>query len=232
MLWDKLVREVEVEVEPSLYAADFSRLGEQVEALVGAGARVFHFDAGDGHFIPEITIGPIVLASLAPLVRGWGGALDCHLMVAEPERHFEAIAKAGGASVTFHVEACDEPARAIAKARALGLGVGVAFNPETSVEDAAAAADGADLVLCMSIHPGYSGQELMPESLGRIARLRELLGENVRVQVDGGINATTISAAREAGADLLVAGSAIFWRDNPAAAYEELTELVQEPVRG
>jgi ribulose-phosphate 3-epimerase len=228
MIWDEVAREVEV--EPSLYASDFSRLGDQIGALVGAGVRVFHFDVGDGHFIPEITVGPVVLASIAPLARGWGAALDCHLMVSEPEKHFESIARAGGESVTFHVEVCDAPDSAIAKARALGLGVGLAFNPETSVEDAARAAEGADLVLCMSIHPGYSGQQFMPESLERIARLRELLPDGTRVQVDGGINKETIGPAREAGADLLVAGSAIFWRDDPAAAYRELAGLVAEPA--
>jgi len=215
-----------VEVEPSIYAADFSRLGEQLGALAEAGARVFHFDAGDGHFIPEITIGPVVLASIAPLVHAWGGVLDCHLMVSEPERHFEAVGQAGGDSVTFHVEACDDPSRAIAGVRTLGLGVGLAFNPETSVEEAAAAADGADLVLCMSIHPGYSGQEFMPEAFGRIERLRSLLPEGVRVQVDGGIHGETIRSACDAGADLLVAGSAIFWRDDPAAGYLELVAAV------
>ena len=232
MIWDELARGTEI--EPSLYASDFSRLGDQIAALAAAGVRVFHFDVGDGDFIPEITVGPIVLASIAPLARGWGAALDCHLMVSEPEKHFEAVAKAGGASVTFHVEACDEPERAVARARELGLGVGIAFNPETSVEDAAAASEGVDLVLCMSIHPGYSGQEFMPESVERIRRLRELLPEGVRVQVDGGINARTIGPAREAGADLLVAGSAIFWRDDPAAAYRELAALVEAPasVRG
>jgi ribulose-phosphate 3-epimerase len=215
-----------VEIEPSLYASDFSRLGMQLEALSTAGARVFHFDVGDGHFIPEITIGPVVLASISPLVRGWGARLDCHLMVAEPERHFEAIAKAGGDSVTFHVEVVDEPARAIAAARTLGLGVGIAFNPETAVEEAAGAAEGVDLVLCMSIHPGYSGQAFMPEALERLAALRELLSASTRVQVDGGINGDTARAAREAGADLLVAGSAVFWKDDPAAAYRELAGVV------
>jgi ribulose-phosphate 3-epimerase len=221
-----------VEVEPSIYAADFSRLGEQLGVLVEAGARVFQFDTGDGHFIPEITIGPVVLASISPLVHAWGGVLDCHLMVSEPERHFEAFARAGADSVTFHLEACDDRPRAIARARALGLGVGVAFNPETPVEDAAAAAEGADLALCMSIHPGYSGQELMPEALGRIERLSSLLPDGVRVQVDGGINGETIRRARDAGADLLVAGSAIFWRDDLVAAYLELVDAVAEPARG
>jgi ribulose-phosphate 3-epimerase len=215
----------EVEVEPSLYASDFSRLGMQLEALQIAGARVFHFDVGDGHFIPEITIGPIVLASISPLVRGWGARLDCHLMVAEPEHHFDAIAKAGGDSVTFHVEVCDDPPRAIAAARALGLGAGVAFNPETPVADAVAAAGGADLVLCMSIHPGYSGQAFMPDALARIAELRSLLPASTRIQVDGGINRETVRSARDAGADLLVAGSAVFWSDDPASAYGDLVEV-------
>jgi ribulose-phosphate 3-epimerase len=219
-----------VEIEPSIYASDFSRLGEQLGSLRAAGAKVFHFDVGDGHFIPEITIGPVVAAGISPLTRGWGAKLDCHLMVSEPEKHFEAIAKAGGDSVTFHVEACDEPARAIGHARSLGLGVGLALNPETAVEDAARAADGADLVLCMSIHPGYSGQAFMPEALDRIGRLRELLPSGVRLQVDGGINSESARAARDAGADLLVAGSAIFWKDDPAAAYAELVELVTEPA--
>ena len=218
----------EVEIEPSIYASDFSRLGAQLEALWASGARIFHFDVGDGHFIPEITIGPVVLASISPLVRGWGARLDCHLMVAEPERHFEAIARAGGDSVTFQVEACDDPTRAVAAARTLGLGVGLAFNPETAVSDAVAAAGGVDLVLCMSIHPGYSGQAFMPDALGRIEELRAALPAGVRVQVDGGINRETARAARDAGADLLVAGSAVFWRDDPGAAYGELVQVVHE----
>ena len=216
-----------VEIEPSIYASDFSRLGEQIEALRRAGARVFHFDVGDGHFIPEITVGPVVLASISPLVRGLQARLDCHLMVAEPEGQFEAVAKTGGDSVTFHVEACDDPPRAIAAARSLGLAAGVAFNPETSVGDAVAAADGADLVLCMSIHPGYSGQTFMPESLERLRELRAALPGSVRIQVDGGINRDTVLAAREAGADLLVAGSAVFWKDDPGSAFDELAEVAR-----
>jgi ribulose-phosphate 3-epimerase len=215
-----------VEIEPSLYAADLSRLGAQLEVLHASGAKVFHFDIGDGHFIPEITIGPIVATSISPLVRGWGARLDCHLMVSEPETHFDAVARAGGDSVTFHVEVCDDPPRAIALARSLGLGAGVAFNPETAVEAAVEAAAGADLVLCMSIHPGYSGQAFMPEAFERIAQLRAALPPGVRVQVDGGINRDTARAAREAGADLLVAGSAIFWHDDVGAAYRELAEAV------
>ena len=230
MGWSEWARELEV--EPSIYAADFSRLGEQLAALAEEDARVFHFDVGDAHFIPEVTIGPIVLASISPLVHARGGVLDCHLMVDRPGRHFEAVARAGGDSVTFHVEASEGPLDDIVQARSHGLGVGIAVNPETPVEDAAAAAEGADLVLCMSIHPGYSGQPFMDEAPERIARLRELLPAGVRLQVDGGINVETIRSAREAGADLLVAGSAIFWQDDPARAYRELAQLVREPVRG
>jgi len=221
----------DVEVEPSIYAADFSRLGEQLGALADAGARVFHFDIGDGHFIPEVTIGPVVLDSIAPLVRARGGVLDCHLMVERPERHFEAVARAGGSSVTFHVEACEDPLDDIAQARSYGLAVGLAFNPETLVEEVVAAADGVDLVLCMSIHPGYSGQEFMPEAASRIEQLRAHLPPEVRVQVDGGVNARTIRLARDSGADLVVAGSAIFWSDDPARAFRDLVELVAEPAR-
>jgi ribulose-phosphate 3-epimerase len=215
-----------MEVEPSIYAADFSRLGEQLGALAEAGARVFHFDAGDGHFIPDITIGPVVAASIAPLIHAWGGTLDCHLMVERPERHFETFARAGGDSVTFHVEAAEDVLGAVAHARSFGLGVGLALNPGTAIEEVVVGADGADVVLCMSIHPGYSGQAYMPEATERIAALRAALPPHVRIQVDGGINAETTREASAAGADLLVAGSAIFWRDDPAAAYRELTRLV------
>ena len=220
MTWPDWVRGAEV--EPSIYAADFGRLGPQLESLLDAGVRIFHFDVGDGCFVDEITIGPVVLRSISGLVHERGGRLDCHLMVVEPERQFEKIKEAGGDSVTFHVEASEDPARTIARARELGLGVGVAFNPGTPVARAAEAAQGADLALCMSIHPGLSGQKFMPEALDRIAELRRSVPGTVLVQVDGGIHADNARAVREAGADLLVAGSAIFWQDDPAAAYRGL----------
>ena len=210
-----------IEIEPSLYAADFARLGEQVGALLDAGARVFHFDVGDGHFVEPITIGPVVLRAIAPLVHAGGAVLDCHLMVDNPVRHVTQIAEAGGDSVTVHFEV--EGAReAMALARTHGLGAGLSFNPETLVADAAAAAGDADLVLCMSIVPGYSGQAFMPEALDRIRELRGLLPGDVPIQVDGGIDLDTAPAARKAGATLLVAGSAVFGRPDPAAAFREL----------
>ncbi len=215
-----------VEIEPSLYAADFARLGEQVEELLAAGARIFHFDVGDGHFVEPVTIGPIVLRSISPLVHDRGGVLDCHLMVENPERHFGQIAEAGGDSVTFHVEVAADPSATAARARELDLGVGLAFNPETAVADALAAAPGMDVVLCMSIHPGYSGQAFLPESLDRIRELRRELPDDVFVQVDGGINGENLDAVREAGASLIVAGSAVFDGRDAAAAYRGLAAAV------
>jgi ribulose-phosphate 3-epimerase len=215
------------EIEPSLYAADFAHLGQQVEYLLHAGARVFHFDVGDGHFIEPITMGPIVLRSIAPMIHDAGGVVDCHLMVHNPEHHFEQIKRAGGDSVTFHVEVADEPWATIKKARDLDLGVGVAFNPETEVETAVEAALGADLALCMSIHPGYSGQEFLPESLWRIRRLRKELPSSLLVQVDGGITAENVADVRKVGADLVVAGSAIFEMEDLPRAYLRLAKALE-----
>lgn len=224
MSWREWVRGTEI--EPSLYAADFARLGEQVEELLDASVRIFHFDVGDGHFVEPITIGPVVLRAIAGLVHASDALLDCHLMVENPERHIPQVAEAGANSVTFHHEVTDDPGRLVELARGLGLGVGLAFNPGTAVSDAAAAAEGMDLVLCMSIWPGYSGQEFLPESLERIAELRAALPDEVHVQVDGGIGAENVVAVREAGANLLVAGSSVFAAENPAEAYRTLAHLV------
>jgi ribulose-phosphate 3-epimerase len=216
-----------VEVEPSLYAADFTRLGDQLRRLLDAGARIFHFDVGDGHFVPPVTIGPVVLRSIAPLVHSGGGVIDCHLMVTDPAHHFEEIAASGGDSVTFHVEAADVPARVAATARDHGLAVGISFNPATPPEAAAAAATAtqAEIVLCMSIWPGYSGQPFMPEALPRIERLAELV--SCPIQVDGGVSESNAAAVRAAGANLVVAGSAIFADPDPAAAYRRLAAAVR-----
>ncbi len=224
MAWRDWIRTVEV--EPSLYAADFARLGEQVEVLLRSGCRVFHFDVGDGHFVPPVTIGPVVLRSVAPLVHRLRAVLDCHLMVSDPVHHFPQIAEAGGDSVTFHYEAVQDVAATVQAARDLGLQVGIACNPQTAVEDVAAAAEGVDLVLCMSIDPGYSGQQFMPEALERVRRLRGLLPEGVHVQVDGGVGAGNVRELYEAGATLLVAGTAIFGHEDPARAYHRLVDAL------
>jgi ribulose-phosphate 3-epimerase len=207
MAWTDWIRTTEI--EPSLYAADFSRLGEQVDVLLDAGCRVFHFDVGDGHFVEPITIGPVVLKAIAPRVHAAAGVLDCHLMVDNPLRHFSQIAAAGGDSVTFHYEVVDDVPATIAAAREHGLAAGVAFNPESEPEDVARIAGDADIVLCMSIHPGYSGQQFMPDAVDRIARLRAALPADIPIQVDGGIDDDTISGA-----------------DDPAAAYRRLADAV------
>jgi ribulose-phosphate 3-epimerase len=224
MGWHDWVRTVEV--EPSLYAADFSLLGEQIETLLGAEVRVFHFDVGDGHFIEPITIGPIVLQRIAPIAHAMDGVVDCHLMVDNPVHHFPQFAKAGGDSVTFHYEVVDDVPATIAAARAHGLQVGVAFNPESEPEDVAEVAGDADIVLCMSIHPGYSGQAFMPDALDRIARLRSALPDSVYIQVDGGIGPDNIRSVNEAGATLFVAGASIFHADDLPRAYRRLVQAL------
>jgi ribulose-phosphate 3-epimerase len=224
MPWGDWVRTVEV--EPSLYAADFANLGTQIDALMAAGARVFHFDVGDGHFIEPITMGPIVLESISERIHAQGGVVDCHLMVERPAKHFAAVAKAGGDSVTFHLEAVDDVRGAVAAAREHGLQVGVAFKPATRVEDAVAAAEGVDLVLCMSIEPGYSGQEFLEGSLERIRWTRDHLPPEVQLQVDGGIHEENIRSVHDAGANLLVSASAIFSREDLPRAYRRLVQAL------
>jgi ribulose-phosphate 3-epimerase len=225
MGWNEWTRGVEI--EPSLYAADFSCLREEIVAVMDAGARIFQFDVGDGHFIEPVTIGPIVLQSISPLVHEREGVLDVHLMTEHPDRHFRAVAEAGGDSVTFHHEAVDDIPGVAAQARALGLGVGLAFNPETEPEDVAAVAADVDLVLCMSIHPGYSGQKFMPESLDRIRRLRQRLPGEKPIQVDGGVGLDNVGALVEAGATLLVAGSSVYGGDDPGTAYRTLLAALE-----
>ena len=224
MSWNDWIRTAEI--EPSLYAADFAHLGDQIDVLLRAGVRIFHFDVGDGHFVEPVTIGPIVLQSIAPAIHAAGAHVDCHLMTEHPERHFGAIAEAGGDSVTVHYEACDDLPAVVRAARTLELQVGLAFKPETSAAYAAHAgiAAGVDIVLCMSIEPGYSGQAFMPEALERIRTVRSLVPPHVHVQVDGGIGPENARAVHEAGASLLVAGSAIFAREDLTRAYRRLLQ--------
>jgi ribulose-phosphate 3-epimerase len=215
-----------VEVEPSLYAADFAQLGDQIEVLLRAECRVFHFDVGDGHFVEPITMGPVVLQAIAPIVHRYGGAIDVHLMVENPAKYFEAVAAAGGDSVTFHYEAVDDVLATIRAAREQELQVGIAFNPETEPEAVAAVAGAADLVLCMAIHPGYSGQPFLEETFGRVERLRAALPAATLIQVDGGVNADNIEQLHEAGAALFVAASAIFAREDLPGAYRRLVQAL------
>ncbi len=209
----------DVRVAPSILASDCARLGEQVEAVMDAGARVIHVDVMDGHFVPPISIGALIVDALRDLVHERGGALDVHLMVERPERRIQDFAGAGADSIAVHWEATPNVHYALQAVRAAGLNVGLAMNPATPPEVVAGVADDLDHVLCMTVNPGWGGQAYLDSSTAKIARLRELLGPDVPIEVDGGIDAETARTAREAGATLFVAGSSIFGSDDPAGAY-------------
>ena len=209
-------------IAPSLLASDFSQLAEQIELVMDAGANVIHFDSMDGTFVPPITIGPVVAASISGLVHRRDGLLDCHLMVDHPERQIEAFAQAGADIITVHPEATPHVHYALQMIRAQGCHAGVVINPGTPVDAVEPVADIIDLCLVMSVNPGWGGQRYIPSSTARLARLREVLPPEVVLEIDGGVSLETIDGARQAGADLFVAGSSVFGADDPAAAFRAL----------
>lgn len=213
------------EVAPSILSADFSRLGSQLAEVLSAGARVIHVDVMDGHFVPPITFGPNVVAAIAEQVHAAGAIVDVHLMIERPERQIPEFVRAGADSITLHVEATPHVHYALQAVREGGCTAGAAICPATPVAVLAdVAADGVlDLALCMSVNPGWGNQRLIPHSFRKLVQLRELLPETSGVEVDGGVNAATARSVAEAGANLLVAGSAVFGADDPAAAFQELT---------
>ncbi len=208
-------------VAPSILSADFSRLGAQIDEVIEAGARLIHFDVMDGHFVPPITIGPLVASSVADRLHEAGGALDVHLMVEAPERQIEAFAAAGADSITFHQEASAHANRTLAAIQELGCLAGIAINPGTPVAALAELGDLADLVLCMTVNPGWGGQSFIAGSPQKVRRLGSLLDE-ARIEVDGGIDTDTAGPIAAAGASLFVAGSAVFGAAEPGAAYSAI----------
>jgi ribulose-phosphate 3-epimerase len=214
----------EVRVAPSILSADFARLGAQVQEVLDAGARVIHVDVMDGHFVPPITIGPLVVAALREQVEQIGAVLDVHLMIERPERQIPEFLKAGAHSITFHAEATPHVAYAASLVREGGATAGIAINPATPVGALAEVSREIDLALCMTINPGWAGQPLIERTLEKVTRLRHIIGEDVALEVDGGVDPNTAPRCRAAGANLFVAGSAIFGAPDPAQAYRAIVE--------
>jgi len=212
------------QIAPSILSADFAELGSQVAEVMAAGARVIHVDVMDGHFVPPITIVPLVAGSIADQVHDAGGFVDVHLMIEAPDRHIEEFAEAGADSITFHAEATPHTNRTLSAIRELGCLAGIAINPGTPPEALAELGDDADLALCMTVNPGWGGQRFIPESPDKVKRLRAAIGGGPAIEVDGGVDPKTAGSVSEAGANLFVAGSAIFGADDPAEAYAAIAQ--------
>jgi ribulose-phosphate 3-epimerase len=212
----------EIRVAPSILAADFARLGEQVETVMDAGARVIHVDVMDGHFVPPISIGALIVDALRDLVHERDGVLDVHLMVERPEFRVEEFAAAGADTLIVHWEATPHVHYALKAVREAGLHAALAINPATPPEAILGLAEMFDHLLCMTVNPGWGGQPYIETSTAKVARLRELLGPGAPIEVDGGIDADTAGATSAAGATIFVAGSSIFAAGDPAAAYREI----------
>jgi ribulose-phosphate 3-epimerase len=216
----------ELRVAPSILSADFSRLGSQVEEVLSAGARVIHVDVMDGHFVPPITFGPLAVSAIADLVHAAGGLVDVHLMIERPEGQVAEVARAGADSITVHVEATPHLHYALASIRDHGCTAGAAICPSTRADSLSEVApDALDLALCMSVNPGWGGQGFIPGSLDKLARMRAALPDHVALEVDGGVHENTARPCAEAGANLLVTGSAVFGADDPAAAYRAIADV-------
>jgi ribulose-phosphate 3-epimerase len=213
-------------IAPSILSADFSRLAEQIELVMDAGARVVHVDVMDGHFVPPITIGPLIVDSIRELVHGRGGIVDVHLMIERPERQVEAFAKAGADVITIHPESTPNVHYGLKLIRELGCKAGVVINPGTPVTAVEPLAEIIDLCLLMSVNPGWGGQRYIPTSTKRMAALRDLVPDDVVLEIDGGISLETIEEAHAAGAQLFVAGSSVLGADDPAAAFAALAAKI------
>jgi ribulose-phosphate 3-epimerase len=205
-------------VAPSILAADFGRLREQVREVVDAGAEVIHVDVMDGHFVPNLSMGPQVVSAL----RDFDVLLDVHLMIERPERYAADFVRAGAGNVTVHAEATPHVHYAVHAIRDAGATAGVAITPSTPVEALAEVRGDIWLALCMTVNPGWGGQAFIPSSLEKIRRLRELVGPDVELEVDGGVDLATAGPSAEAGASLLVAGTSVFGAPDPGAAFREV----------
>ena len=220
----------EIHIAPSILSADFSRLADDVEAVLNAGARVVHVDVMDGHFVPNITIGPLVVAALRPLVHGAGALLDVHLMIENADRYVDAFAAAGANVICVHQEACVHLHRVLGQIREAGSAAGVALNPATPVETLECVRDSCDMVLVMSVNPGFGGQRFIEGSLAKLRKARALLPASVAIEVDGGVSSLNAGELVAAGANLLVAGSSVFGGADIAERYQEVAKAAGEAV--
>ena len=220
----KLPKAGTVEIVPSILSADFARLADEIAVVASAGVSMVHLDVMDGHFVPNITIGPPVIAKL----RKYSSlAFDAHLMISEPAKYAERFVEAGADHITFHIEAADEPLRLIDKLHNLGCSAGICLNPETPVEAIEGVGPLCDMVLVMTVRPGFGGQEFMPEAAKKISRVREIVGPDIRIEVDGGIDPQTTPIVVSYGADTLVAGNAIFAKTDRIAAINAIREAAE-----
>ena len=213
-----------IRMAPSLLAADFSQLSERVAIIERAGAEILHLDVMDGHFVPNISFGPGVIKSLRPHANMF---FDAHLMIAEPARYAKAFVEAGCDHITFHIETTDTPGDVVRHIRDLGVTVGVCVNPTTELAAIESIIADVDMVLVMSVWPGFGGQRFIDDVLPKVAKIRDRLTDHQRLEIDGGIDTKTVALAVGAGADTLVAGSAIFGKPDPAEAFHELTRLAR-----
>jgi ribulose-phosphate 3-epimerase len=213
---------------PSILSANFARLGEDVERVLDAGADWVHFDVMDNHYVPNLSVGPVVCAALRK--HGINAPIDVHLMVEPVDRIVPDFAEAGASVISFHPEASKHPHRTLGLIRSLGCQAGLVFNPGASLDPLDELIDQVDLVLVMSVNPGFGGQAFIPSALDKLRRVRAKIdasGRSIRLEVDGGINAQTIEAAAQAGADTFVAGSAIFGKSDYRAVVSELRGLIE-----
>ena len=217
-------------IAPSILSSDFGRLAESIDTVMKAGATLIHVDVMDGHFVPNITIGPPVVAAVAPLIHEHGGTVDCHLMIEAPERYVERFAEAGADIIVVHQEACIHLHRVVAQIHDTGALAGVALNPATAVASLDEIRHYCDMVLVMSVNPGFGGQSFIPTSLAKIARARQSLPPDVALQVDGGVSEGNVATLVEAGTNLLVAGNSVFGAPDPGRAYRDLAALAMGEV--
>jgi ribulose-phosphate 3-epimerase len=216
----------EPRVAPSILSSDFAHLGQQVAEVMDAGARVIHCDVMDGHFVPPITLGPLVVGSLADQVHSAGGILDVHLMIERPEHQIKEFAKAGADMISIHWEATPHVHYTLKAVREAGCMSGLALTPATPAEAIVDVIGELDNLLCMTVNPGWGGQEFIEHSIAKLQRLRGLLPDGVPLEVDGGIDADTAPRCRAVGATLFVAGSAVFGSPDPGKAYREIADAI------